>query len=141
MESLVHLTVQARIVGRRKSFVPLELDLEGSFATVRDLLSSIVRGELERFQARKEQATYFRLLTERDIQDGCDSGKLISGNQETDPRAPTSEQAVDAALLAFKDRLYYMFLNDTQVEHLDHDISREKIRDVLFVRLTPLAGG
>lgn len=142
MESVVHLTVRAKVVGRRnRSLVPLELDLRGPFATVLGLLSAIVQTEVESFRKRKEEATYFRLLTESEIQDGLESGKIVSGNQQPDERVPGVEQAIETAVSAFHDGLYYMFLNDVQVEDLNEDISQKEVHDVLFVRLTPLAGG
>jgi hypothetical protein len=142
MQSPVHLTVSARVVGRqRPSLEPLELGLEGPFDTVRELLAAIVRAEVDNFKQRKENAQYFRLLTDRDIQTGVGLGKIVSGNEEPDRRLPDPEAAIETAVTAFEDGIYYMFVNDVQVEDLDADLRQEPITDVLFVRLTPLAGG
>lgn len=142
MESLIRLTVRAKVIGRRgPSFAQLEVDPGGQLDRVRDLLAAVVRAELDNFKRRKEESQYLRLLSERDIENGSDSGKIISGSQDADERAPNLEQAIDAAISGFHDGLYYMFLNDVQVESLDQPIPAQEVADVLFVRLTPLAGG
>jgi hypothetical protein len=142
MQSSVHLTVSAHVTGRqRPSLEPLELGLEGPFATARELLAAIVRAEVDKFKQRKENARYLRLLTDREIQTGAGLGKIVSGNQEPDGRLPDPEAAIETAGTAFEDGIYHMFVNDVQVEDLDADLQQKQITDVLFVRLTPLAGG
>ncbi|HEX4750330.1 MAG TPA: hypothetical protein VH302_12370 [Bryobacteraceae bacterium] len=142
MEGLTHLTVRAKVIGRRDpSFAHLELDPDEPLDSVRDLLAAVVRAELDNFKTRKENAQYLRLLTERDIENGYDLGKIVSGGQDADERAPSLEQAIDAVVTGFHDGLYYMFLNDSQVESLEQPVPAREVADVLFVRLTPLAGG
>jgi len=54
---------------------------------------------------------------------------------------PSVEDATSVALQAFEDGLYYMFVNDVQIERLDQPVTGSDVQDVLFVRLTPLVGG
>lgn len=134
--------MQAKIVGRRgPALAPLELDLKSELNTVRDLLVTIVRQQVEVFGVRKQDAKFLRVLTERDIDDGQVAGKILSRDQEPDARRPDVAQSIEAAITAFEDGLYYIFVNDAQVEKLEQPVEPREVKDVLFVRLTPLAGG
>jgi hypothetical protein len=117
------------------------LEQETAGETVRDLLSAIVRQQVDSFRNRKQEAKVLRILTEREIDEGRESGRIVFGDQEPDHRTPDTAQAIEAALTAFADGFYYVFVNDTQVDRLDQAVDPREVTDVLFVRLTPLAGG
>jgi hypothetical protein len=139
---LNRLVVRAQIVGRRgASFAPLELEREVAVETARDLLVAVVHEQVSSFRSRKQEAKVLRILTERDIDEGREVGRIASGDQEPDDRVPDTKLAIEAALTAFEDGFYYMFVNDRQVERLDQVVDQRDVTDVLFVRLTPLAGG
>ena len=142
MKSLHRLVVRAKIVGRRgPALAPLEIAQEEPLETARELLAAVVREQVDSFRKRKEESSFLRILTQREIADGSQAGKIVPGQQDRDERVPTVEEAVAAAVTAFHDGFYYMFLNDVQVEDLDQRIAQTDVSDVLFVRLTPLAGG
>jgi hypothetical protein len=136
------LIVRTQIVGRRSlADTPIEIADAGPVQTVRDLLDAIVRSQVDAFRTRKQEARVLRILTEREIADGREAGKIALGDQIPDDRLPDPEQAIDAALTAFEDAFYFMFVNDQQMERLDHPLAAAEVTDILFVRLTPLAGG
>jgi hypothetical protein len=49
--------------------------------------------------------------------------------------------SIKTALQAFEDGLYYVFLDNTQLEALDQDILVSNESRLLFVRLVALVGG
>ena len=51
------------------------------------------------------------------------------------------ERAVEAAFSTFRDGLYFVFIDDVQVESLDAPVSLRPESELLFLRLVPLAGG
>ncbi len=72
------------------------------------------------------------------------AGRWAGSPPETKSRTiecPIRSWRIEAALTAFEDGFYYMFVNDRQVERLDQVVDQRDVTDVLFVRLTPLAGG
>jgi hypothetical protein len=119
----------------------MELEQAAPFKTVGEVLAAIVRQQVDDFKKRKQEAQLLRILTERDLEDGREAGRIASGVRERDERAPEIEDAIEAAELAFEDGFYYIFVNDVQVERLNHAVDSQESIDVLFVRLTPLAGG
>lgn len=142
MQSLSRIVVRAEVVGRRgPAFSPIELEPESPFKTVGELLTAVVRQQVDEFRQRKEESRFLKVLTGAQIREGMESGKIISGNQDPDSRIPTVEDATTVALQAFEDGLYYIFVNDVQIESLDQSVTASEVQDVLFVRLTPLVGG
>lgn len=134
------VTIQAKTIGRRGTLLtPLILELDEPATTVRALLSAVVRQQVAAFVARKSEAGYLRILTESALDSGVEDGRVASSDQEPDMRRPDILSATEAAITAFQDGFYYVFVNDLQVEDLEQPL--DEIRTVLFVRLTALAGG
>lgn len=118
---------------------PLVLEPTGPLRTMGDLLDVIVRHQVAEFNERKGKGRFLRVLTERECVAGREIGRIVSGEIEPDDRRADAEKAVADAVSAFLDGFYFVFVNDVQVEGLEQDI--RDVRNVLFVRLTPLAGG
>lgn len=138
----MHLTVQAKTVGRKGwSMAPLEIELPGAAETVRDLLEAIVCQQVDAFVQRKQDAKLLRALTEREVAEGAEAGKIATGEQEPDHRMPDPRKAIEAAVTAFEDGFYYIFVNDAQIERLNQPLAPAAETKVLFLRLTPLVGG
>ncbi len=143
----IKMVIESKVLGQRKRpYEPWELDsleqakLEGKEIVLRDFLKQMVLQEVEAFHMRQEERKLCRLLTKEDIEKGKAIGKIDSAAkdfiQEVDPI-----EAVEAALLAFADGFYYVFVDDVQIEKLEDVFRLEPQSHVLFLRLVPLAGG
>jgi hypothetical protein len=142
MKTLNLLTVRAEIVGRRgPAFSPLKLERDFAFETARDLLCAIVSEQLDAFSKRKEDSHLLHILSAAEMDDGKESGRIVSGGQDRDTRIPLLTDAIEAAVQAFEDGFYYIFVNDVQIQSLDQPLDHFQHIDVLFIRLTPLVGG
>ncbi len=139
MKSLV---VRAEVIGQRgTSFEPLRLEERSfPFQTARDLLCGVVEQQVDEYRLRKQEAQLLRILSAEAIEDGRSTGKIVSGGQDQ-AHVPAVPDAIRAAIQAFEDGLFYMFVNDVQVEILDQPIGDQENMDLLFLRLTPLVGG
>jgi hypothetical protein len=141
------LTVSATALGRKKTLladwsVPFPPDLrpDGDRLTLRDLISRIVRAEVEAFRHRQDERRLTRALTADDVAAGALRGKITAGGQDlkqdVDP-----EQAVGTALQAFADGLYLVVLDGEEQRELDRELFLRPDSRVTFVRLAMLAGG
>jgi hypothetical protein len=139
----VAVRVHARITGQRRTAVaehPVTLDLPSGTTTASVFLEAVVRAEVSAYQARAEERTFFRVLTERSLEQGLESGRVLSGGQ--DPVGPVDvDAAVAEALLAFEDGFFKVFVGDDEVESLSQEVRLTGDVEVLFLRLVPLAGG
>jgi hypothetical protein len=69
-----------------------------------------------------------------------EQGKVDSGGSELDQKVE-AQPAVEVALQAFEDGLYFVFVDDNQIEDLDAMVALKPTSQLLFLRLVPLVGG
>jgi len=107
---------------------------------LRDLIARIVLDEVAAFDARQAERRVLRVLTPSEIDAQAVQGKVSMGGQdlaqEVDPQA-----AVEAALQAFEDGIYYVFIDEVQQIALDDPVHLGPDSRVTFLRLVALAGG
>jgi hypothetical protein len=140
------LTISGKALGKKKPLfadfsIPFPPELgEGGAVTLRDLISRIVRNEVEAFKQRQEERKVFRALTSSDIEKGAVRGKIEMGGQDN-RQAVDPEQAVGTALEAFEDGLYLVVVDAQEQRSLDKEVFLQPDSRIAFVRLTMLAGG
>jgi hypothetical protein len=135
-------TLEAKQMGRRATLVPswtLALEYETNL-TLRDLITRVVIEEVNAFKQRQRDTKFVRVLTEQQIEQGEEVGKIDAGGRE-DQQDINPAQAIQTALQAFDDGLYYVFINDQQITALSDTIAFQPQLEVLFLRLVALAGG
>jgi hypothetical protein len=141
---MTNVSIAAKIVGRRQPLLQgwsVDIEDERDRLTLRDLLADIVTAEVEAFHQRQEQQRLPRVLTKEAIAWGTAQGKITMGDREFEPQIVDPQTAIDAALQAFIDGLYYVFIDDVQYESLDLEVRLQPHSQVLFLRLVALVGG
>lgn len=142
------VVVEARMLGERRALVPawsvpLPTDPEGGgdrSITLRQLIERIVRAEVEAFEARRDARRFVRVLTQREIQEAQERGKIDAGEHaSSSPVDP--EAAVTHAWQAFEDGLYLTIIDGQEERELDKQVYVSDASRVVFLRLTFLAGG
>jgi hypothetical protein len=134
--------VQARATGRRRPLVP-DRDVpvgDGGPQTLRALIERVVRDEVAAFEERRAERPFLQVLTERDLTDGAQRGRIVSGGQPRGPR-PDPDAAVGVALQAFEDGLYLVLIDGEQQRDLDAQVFVSEETTLTFLRLVALAGG
>ena len=144
----VAVRVSATVTGHRRRGVrehDLVLDLPPGEVTARQLIEAAVAAEVEAYQVRTEEASLVRVLTQKALLADLERGAVRTGEaqeqQEQDAVSVDVAGAVDAALLAFGDGLFKVFVGDRE---LTDDAAGLCVADgaaLLFLRLVPLAGG
>jgi hypothetical protein len=108
--------------------------------TARQLIKAAVIAEVTAYENLAAQASMVRMLTDKSLLADLEQGAVRMG--DVPPAGPVDRAAtVDAALLAFDDGLFKVFVGD---DELAADSSPAELADgssVLFLRLVPLAGG
>jgi len=141
------ITVAGKSLGQRQKLfsdfsIPAPPDLGGEGGlTLRDLISRIVTEQVKQFAERQEQRQFLRALTEKQISDAAEKGKIESGASEVGKQKVDVEEAIGVAQEAFEDGLYFVVVDDLQVEEIDQQVYLKPDSRVTFIRLTPLAGG
>ena len=138
------IRVEAAVPGRRRAGTaehPLALPIpEGGTIVLRDFIDAVVRAEIASFHARAGVNSVLRVLTERQIAEGLETGAIRSGDSEAATDVD-DDAAVATALLAFEDGLYSVLVDDEPIESLEAAITVRPDMRLLFLRLVALAGG
>jgi hypothetical protein len=116
--------------------------------TARQLIEAAVTAEVASYQARAEEASLVRVLTQRSLAGDLDRGAVRMGWPDQAGEAAAGEvaavdvtAAVDAALLGFSDGFFKLFVGDDEITGDDSVVSVADGTALLFLRLVPLAGG
>jgi hypothetical protein len=134
--------VQARATGRRRPLVP-DRDVpvgDGGPQTLRALIERVVREAVAAFEERRAERPFLHVLTERELTDGAERGRIVSGGQPRGPR-PDPDAAVGVALQAFEDGIYLVLIDGEQQRDLDAQVLVSEETTLTFLRLVALAGG
>jgi hypothetical protein len=140
------ITISGKTLGKKKPLfadwsIPFPPDLgDGGTLTLRDLISRVVRGEVEAFKGRQQERKLLRALSAADIDRGVARGKVDLGGRDLEQQVDTDE-AVGTALQAFEDGLYLVILDGEEQRELDKQVFLQPDSHVAFVRLAMLAGG
>ncbi len=139
------LTISGKVMGKtRPTFTDWELTLpeaiEIETLSLRSLLTHLVFAEVSAFETRQSQRRLLRILSPEQIQLGVEQGKIDSGGSELDQKVE-ADAAVEVALQAFEDGLYFVFIDDEQIETLDTKVMLKPTSQLMFLRLVPLVGG
>lgn len=136
------IEVEAKVIGRKRSPVaPWQVSISQEGLTLRDLILDIVEAEVAAFRDRQEQQRLPQILTKDAIAWGMEKGKITSGDREFAPQSVDLQAAFEAAIQAFSDGLYYVFIDDRQYESLDEKVILQPQSKVLFLRLVAMVGG
>lgn len=152
----VAVRVSATETGHRRKGVrehDLVLALPAGEVTARQLIEAAVTAEVAAYQARAEEASLVRMLTKKSLDADLARGAVRTGGPRdgaepggadiavAEPGGVGVPEAVDAALLAFGDGLFKVFVGDRE---LTDDGAALPVTDgvaLLFLRLVALAGG
>lgn len=131
--------VETKIVGSKDS-ESLQVSVPADVGSLRDLLSALVRHELAAYEQRRSVSRTLRVLTPADLARGVDAG--VYGRENRAVAAPPPEaEAIERAVEAFFDGLYFVFIDDIQIEELEAPVAVRPDSTVRLVRLVALAGG
>jgi hypothetical protein len=143
MQATNTITIEGKQIGRSRALFPawqMPSPTENGL-TLRDLITRVVGEEIAAFRERQERRQTVAALTEREIARGVARGKVDAGGREGVVQEVDEQAAVEAALLAFEDGLFYVFVDDAQQESLDDPVCLRPDSRVTFLRLVALAGG
>ncbi|MFT4010765.1 MAG: hypothetical protein QM655_12080 [Nocardioidaceae bacterium] len=133
------MIVETKIVGS-KDTESFHVSVPSETESLRELLTTLVRHELSSYEQRRTASKALRVLTPADLARGVDTG--VYGRENRAVAAPPPEAtAIDRAVEAFTDGLFFVFIDDIQIERLDAPVTLRPDSTLRLVRLVALAGG
>ena len=137
----MRLQVELKRLGARgRKVAPVPFEVEGVPATVGELIAATAKKCAEEYNERvRKGETGITPLSEREITDMAGVGRITFGICNGDKEQDVGK-AADNALLAFRDGLFCLFINGTQMTSAEQEIVLKEDDVLTFVRLTMLAG-
>lgn len=120
--------------GTGKLINELNLLVNTSMLTVRELISQRVRAEVENYNKTKEE--YFNGLVQP-----TESEKTLNGYKMKERKYINPEHQVNKALESFESNVFFIVANNRQLETLDEHILVDDETTLIFIKLVQLIGG
>ncbi len=143
---MASITIECKLPGRSRPVfgdwhlsLPPEVDAGGGRTTLRALITRIVIEEVAAFRARQREQRFTRFLSAAQIADGVECGK-VDMQGRTIRQQVREDDSIAAALQAFEDGHYLVFIDEVQALSLDEEVYIRPDTEVVFVRLVALAG-
>lgn len=132
--------ISVKQVGKKKAYLSdLCYEVPGSPLSLTDLIRLIVTERVKAYNTKTPDSDIVALLTQEDIDAQAQTGKVGFGRRFSSKNADP-QKAVDAALLAFSDGLYRVFIDEQEIENLDEHLEIREGSKIAFIRLTFLSG-
>ena len=132
------IIINVKGLSRKKVIHQEEVELINKVSTTKDLITEIVKINVEKFNKKIDDKDILSIMTNEYIAEAARSGKI--GDEVHGDKKANLEKALDTAYLAFEDGLYCIFINDEQTEKLDDSLNLKDGDILTFIRLTMLAG-
>lgn len=139
------LLVSTRVLGKRKPLLddfvvpPPGMTPGGDDFRLRDLIEHVVRHEVDRFRQRQREGRFDRVLSDARIAEAAVRGKVDPAGKDRQQEID-AEAAVATALQAFEDGLYLVIIDEVERRSLDEPVHLAEDSQLVFIRLTFLAG-
>ena len=134
----MELTLQLKRLGKKK-VKEVPFTLETSPNNLEDLLIACVKNQVDAFNKKRTEVNVVGFLSPAEIQEQAQSGKVEFGDI-TNKDLANQQKAIDNVLLAFKDGLFVVFVNDDEVTDLKAPLELTSNSVIAFIRMTFLVG-
>ncbi|WP_342424448.1 hypothetical protein [Paenibacillus sp. FSL E2-0178] len=136
----MRLYVTVKSLGKRKPVLARqELVLQGTPATLQELITEIVVLQVQGLADKQGRGEIIPYLTGNEIEEQGENGK-VGFTTIYNGEPPDTGEAVAAALLAFEDGLYKVFLQERECALLEEPLQIQDGDELVFIRFTMLAG-
>ncbi|MBE7639997.1 hypothetical protein GUB10_06600 [Salegentibacter sp. BLCTC] len=134
----MELTLQLKRLGKKKvKQVPFKL--EETPKNLEELLVACVKNQVEDFNKKRLEVNVIGFLSPTEIQEQAQNGKIGFGELANKDLA-NLQKAIDNVLLAFKDGLFVVFIDDEEITDLKAPLQLTSESVIAFIRLTFLVG-
>lgn len=131
--------VKVKSPGARRHLSALPVELPSVPLTLEELMEQIVRENVAAYNAKRVDADVVALLTQESIETQGATGKVGFGRRFGGKAADVTK-SVEAAVLAFQDGLYRVFIDEQEATDLQGALQLRDGAEVVFLRFTFLAG-
>lgn len=132
------IALQLKRIGKKKiKQIPIALNTVPQ--NLQELIEACVRSEVIKYNEKREGEILLSFLNATEIQEQSEKGKIGFGDMANKMLAQ-EETAIENVLIAFKDGLFIVFIDDDELTDLETPVKLTPESTVSFIRMTFLAG-
>ena len=136
----MNVKVNLKQLGKKRNKISeQDFYIENVPANVKELICETVHTCVESYNKRFDNKENTIVLSEEQIEDLSEFGKIAFGINYGGKRAD-EKQAADTALQAYEDGIFRIFLGERELSNLEDDIVISEGDSLTFIRLTMLSG-
>ena len=136
----MQIYINMKTAGSRKpALARTPYEIPDSVSSVKELLESLVKIEVARYNQKNADETIVKYLTSTQVEEQAASGKVGFGRVYSDKKADP-KKAVENALRCYQDGLVRVFRNEQELGQLEQTVHFEPEDEITLIRLTFLAG-
>ena len=136
----MNIKVNVKQIGAKRDKISGEdFFIRGVPNTVGELITEAVRTCVEAYNSRVKKGDSAEPITDEDIRDMADVGKIAFGINYSRTEAD-EKTAAENALQAYEDGLFRIFIGEKEAGKLSDSISLSENDSVTFIKLTMLSG-
>ncbi len=138
----MNLHYKLKQLGKRRPILekqPIELPGLGHGPTLRQLIEAVVAQQVAAYNAKTLEKPLFSYLTESQIADGLQAGK-VGFSAIYHPDKADLAKALQTAIEAHVDGLFAVAVNDKVVDDLETAVNLDENTVLTFIKLTLLKG-
>ncbi|MBF7073992.1 hypothetical protein ISG33_11330 [Glaciecola sp. MH2013] len=142
----MNIEIKLKKLGKKK-VLSIVLTLDCSPSSLQELIEACVRSEVRRYNEKRREseladtghASLTSFLSSQQISDQLEHGKVSFGDI-TNKTIVDENKAIEDAILAFKDGLFLVFLDDQELATLNSLIRLTESTNLTFVKMVFLTG-
>ena len=131
----MNIKISVKSMAKTRNIEFLDYRIKDNLKTLQDLIENLVDLEIDKYEQNN-----FSGLTQEKLNVMVENGKVSFGFTYREDEKVNREQAKEVALLAFKDGLYLVFIDQVQIEELDEVVEMKPESMVDLIRLTLFTG-
>jgi len=136
--SKVEIILNVKSSSKRKKFIDNQLITVNQIHNINELITNIVSENVDAYNQKKTDQQLFQYLTQKEIEDTLHIGKVGFDDRKNE-KQQNKEEAVKTALLAFKDGIIRVFIDEEEIEY-NCTYSLKPHTNVTFIKMVMLAG-
>lgn len=133
-----NLTIQLKKLGKSK-VESINLSFEHRPGILEELIAACIKQSVVKFNEDRASKKVLQFLTPKEIGEKANLGKIDFGEIYNDQQIEI-DKAINVALQAFKDGLYLVIIDETEIKTLNSKIELTENSILTFIRLTFLTG-
>jgi hypothetical protein len=136
--SQIEIVLNVKSSSKRKKFIDSQLIMVNQIHNINELITNLVSENVDAYNQKKTDQPLFQYLTQKEIEDTLHTGKIGFDDRKNE-KQQDKEEAVKMALLAFKDGIIRVFIDEEEIEY-NCTYSLKPHANVIFIKMVMLAG-